>query len=263
MRFSLGFLCTFSLAALAADPEDDQRMAKKPFVPTDGYEEREVLGWKVRVNKELLGPRKETGDQALALLEEKLKEIREKVPPTALAALLHVTLWLGVDDFAVPNANYHPSAGWLKAHGWNPDKAKCVEISNAEIFLKWSRDQPMMILHELSHAYHDQVLGYGYAPIRHAYEEAKRSGKYEAVKRGNRTERAYALNNDQEFFAEASEAYFGRNDFQPFTREELKSFDPETYRVVEEAWNRPALSTGVGEGEAAKPAAGPSPEHKY
>jgi hypothetical protein len=42
-----------------------------------------------------------------------------------------------------------------------------------------------------------------------------------------------------EFFAESTEAYFGRNDFQPFDRDELKAFDRSAYRMVEKAWGVP------------------------
>jgi hypothetical protein len=41
----------------------------------------------------------------------------------------------------------------------------------------------------------------------------------------------------QEYFAEGSEAFFGRNDFQPFTREELERHDPELARLLQRLWN--------------------------
>ena len=57
---------------------------------------------------------------------------------------------------------YHPDAGWLKAHGMNPEKQGCVEIANPVTFLKWSIAQPWMVLHELAHAYHHQFLKNGF-----------------------------------------------------------------------------------------------------
>ena len=48
--------------------------------------------------------------------------------------------------------------------------------------------------------------------------------------------RHYALNNDEEYFAETTEAYFGKNDFFPFERAELKEFDPTGYALMEEVW---------------------------
>jgi len=217
----------------------DPLVSTKPFVPTENYLPRAMQGWKVHVNRELLGAQKPLGDKALALLDTKLALFRSVVPAHALAALQKVALWLGVDDYAIVNPSYHPSVDWLRAHGWNPAKARGVELGSAQTLLDWSPSQPMMVLHELSHSYHDQVLGYDYKPILVAYEHAQASHKYEAVKRNNgRVERAYALTNAQEYFAEATEAYFGENDFQPFTKAELRTFDPELFAILEDVWHR-------------------------
>ena len=40
----------------------------------------------------------------------------------------------------------------------------------------------------------------------------------------------------QEFFAETSEAFFSRNDFFPFTRDELKKHDPEMFALLTKLW---------------------------
>ena len=62
---------------------------------------------------------------------------------------------------------------------------------------------------------------------------------YESVLRydGNRA-RAYALSNDQEYFAELTEAYFGTNDFYPFVRAEVLHHDPEAAKLLKELWGR-------------------------
>jgi hypothetical protein len=39
-----------------------------------------------------------------------------------------------------------------------------------------------------------------------------------------------------EYFAEATEAFFGTNDYYPFVRSELKVHDPKMYDVLKEAW---------------------------
>ncbi len=49
--------------------------------------------------------------------------------------------------------------------------------------------------------------------------------------------RAYALSNPQEYFAETTEAFFGRNDFQPFDRAELQLLDPEMCTLLERLWS--------------------------
>ncbi len=42
-----------------------------------------------------------------------------------------------------------------------------------------------------------------------------------------------------EHFAEASEAFFGTNDFYPFVRAELRRHDPGMYALLEKLWRRP------------------------
>jgi len=39
-----------------------------------------------------------------------------------------------------------------------------------------------------------------------------------------------------EYFAETTEAFFSRNDFFPFTREELHQHDPEMETLLERVW---------------------------
>jgi hypothetical protein len=219
-----------AVASLAAEPA-------KPYVPTRQYVVTNLVGWTVRVNRTLLAEEQELGSNAMALLVTKLREITNAIPPRACSKLQAIPIWLGLADGHAPCAEYHPSRAWLQENGFNPDKAKAVEIGNAKRFLSWSKSQPSMVLHELAHGYHQQVLGYNYEPIKTAYKAAVAKGQYESVKRNNgKTERAYALNNDQEYFAEVTEAFFGTNDFYPFTRQELKEHDPGIYSVLENVW---------------------------
>src|SRR5262249_8686363 len=152
--------------------------------------------------------RHELGTRALALLDRKLAEIAHAVPRHACAKLREVPIWLGVDDGHAPCAEYHPDSEWLRSHGYNPDKAKGVEIGNASRFLEWSDDQPSMVLHELAHAYHDRVLGYDNSTIQAAYAEAVAGHRYDQVRhKSGKLRRAYALENVREYFAEGTEAF--------------------------------------------------------
>ncbi len=96
---------------------------------------------------------------------------------------------------------------------------------------------PAVILHELAHAYHHQVLGFDEPRIRAAYENAMKAGIYdEVLLYTGKKVRAYAANNPMEYFAEGTEAYFYRNDFYPFVRAELKEHDPVLHNLLEEIW---------------------------
>ena len=132
---------------------------------------------------------------------------------------------------------YHVSAEWLKTNGYNPEKAGGVELANAENFLKWTRHQPSMVLHEMAHAYHHRVLGPDNPELEAALKNAKEKKLYDRVLRyGGTKGRAYAMNNATEYFAESTEAYFGTNDFYPFVRPELEEHDPAMARLVKKLW---------------------------
>jgi dipeptidyl-peptidase-4 len=206
-------------------------------IPSSQYDTQVLEGWTVRVNRILLRQQAELGAEALRVLGEKLHDIARIVPAGPLAQLRKVPLWLGVDDGPNDRAQYHPSREWLESHHFNPEKARSVEIGSASRFLKTSIEQPTMVLHELAHAYHDQVLTFQHAGIQGAYREAKKGGAYDSVLRiSGMKERHYAMTDPQEYFAEGTEAYFGTNDFYPFVRAELRVHDPKLFHLLEELW---------------------------
>lgn len=223
---------------LAAETGDD-READKPD-PVSAYQQKNIRGWDIYVHKTLLREEKETGDALLELIDYQLYEIQRRLPEHAVTALQKISIWLESDDTrADPCACYHVSADWLSDNGFLREKAKAVEVSNAKTFLQWTKEQPSMLLHELSHGYHDRVLGYDESRIIEAFKQAKKSGGYDKVRHISGTEKKhYALEDQKEYFAELTEAYFGTNDFYPFVRPELKQHDPEGYRLIEMLWNK-------------------------
>lgn len=215
------------------------QLAGRAATNSAAYQVQQIEGWTVRVSEQLRAAEPAATAQALGLLTGHLREIVRVVPAPAVAQLQKVPLWLSpvYPDQRGPRAEYHPSAGWLRAHGRDPAMAKAVEITNVLIFEQETRRMPMFILHELAHAYHDQVLGFDNADIAAAYRRAVASQSYDAVKQyDGRTVRAYAMTNAKEYFAETTEAFFGRNDIFPFTRAELAQHDPEMCRLLQRLW---------------------------
>lgn len=217
---------------------------KASFVATSAYQKELIDGWTVLVNKSLFGAHRELGDRALRLLRIKLFDIGRVVPAGALNELRKVPIWIGISDGHAPCAEYHPSAEWLRANGYNPEKAKSVEIGTAACFEGAAPLQPWMLLHELAHAYLDALAEPHKQELQGAYAAAIREGRYKSVLHisGRRVE-AYALASVQEYFAEGTEAYFGTNDFFPFVRAELAEHDPRLARALSQAWSaydRPA-----------------------
>ena len=202
---------------------------------TDQYQKRTIAEFKVLISPQALEAPKLL-DPALQLLEHRLRQVKQEIPPKAFSQIKGVAFWIELDDPKNAAAAYHPSADWLKDNGYNVDMAKSIEIGNLSNFLKWQHIQPSMVLHELAHAYHFLILGDD-KDIQAAYDHAVKSHIYEDVPfvTGGRR-KAYALTNQYEYFAECSEAYFDRNDFFPFIREEFRKFDPQGFAAVEHAW---------------------------
>lgn len=207
------------------------------YEPTSNYDDRKMDGWRVLVNKQLLTIAPVLAKDVMHVLDCQLFQITRAVPEPALSRLRDVTIWVELDDPLFPCSCYHPSGKWVREHGLNPEKATSVEISNATNFLFWTKDQPWMVLHELAHSYHHRVLGFDNPEIIAAYKHAVESKSYESVLHVNgKMQRHYALTNEQEYFAECSEAFFGCNDFYPFTRAELKQHDPMMFNLLAKLW---------------------------
>jgi hypothetical protein len=205
----------------------------------------QVKGWTVHVSRELLKQEPQATKRALSLLGIQLAEIVRVVPDPAVAELRKVPLYFS-PAYADKKggAEFHPGVEWLKENGRDPAMVKSVEFSNIQNFEQETRRMPNFTLHELAHAYHNLVLkeGFGNPQISEAFNRAKESGKYDKVERWhgvadrNTFERAYAMSNPMEYFAETTEAYFSRNDFFPFTNSELKAHDPEMFDLLTELW---------------------------
>lgn len=205
------------------------------------HETRKISGWAVHVSTKIDAS---ALAKALPLLKTQLDEIVRVVPKAAVAELQKVPLWINPEyDGVQPRAEFHPDAGWLKDNGRDPAMAKGVEFTNVRIFEAEIRRMPNFALHELAHAYHNRTvrMSFGNLEIKKAYEKAKASGKYDRVERRDsegrsHMDRAYAMTTPQEYFAECTEAYFSRNDFFPFIRDELKQHDPEMFALLEKLW---------------------------
>jgi hypothetical protein len=206
---------------------------------------RQISGWNVLIDKALLTDKtKPDTEKALGMLKVQLDEIIKLVPAPAVAEMQKVGLY-----FSPPypkfgeRAEFHPDAKWLKDNGRDPAMGKAVEFTNVNSFEEDTKRMPNFALHELAHAYHNRFLPKGFEnpELVAAYNKAKASGTYDKVERvdskGNKKmDKAYAMTDPMEYFAEATEAFFVRNDFYPYTREELEKHDPEMAALIRKLW---------------------------
>ncbi|HEX5789929.1 MAG TPA: hypothetical protein VFY13_02200 [Luteolibacter sp.] len=202
---------------------------------------QDIEGWTVWVEPALLdGEHKELGAKSLTMLRNHLQRIAILIPEPQLGKLRKLELWIE-RHHDLASMQYHPDVDWLQEHGYDPRLTKKVHIPRAEELL--SREQmlkhPAVILHELAHSYHDQVLGFEDKGIMAAYDAAMKAGSYEkSLLHTGKIVKHYATTNHKEYFAEATEAYFYRNDFYPFVAAELKIHDPTGYAEMERVWGK-------------------------
>lgn len=225
-------VCTSPLFAA-----EDEKPVPKFYDPV----ERQVEGWTVAVDPALLEEKnKETADRAFEALANHLQRVRYILPKERLAELQKLRIWIELQG-KLGNMQYHPDRGWLVANGHDPRLVKHVHIPRARELTDphmWAK-HPYVVLHELAHAYHDQVLSFDHAEIIKAYDSAKEKKLYDQVLlyTGQKVKH-YALTNHKEYFAESTEAYLGVNDFYPFVRAELKEHDPTMFGIQEMIWGK-------------------------
>lgn len=239
--FVFAFTCLLMVFTPGAQGAEETAEPAKP----SSRAVRQVEGWTVRVDDRLLSgeeKQQELGERALALLTAKLAEIQLIVAPDRVAVLQRVPIVLDLTHGSLKSMQYHPSVEWLVNNGFAPELAKCVHIPLAGQFAsaRHQHVQPWCVMHELAHAYHDQVLAFNNAKVKEVWQRYVESGHgVRALHVDGRQVRHYAMTNEKEFFAEMTEAYLGTNDFYPFVHAELKEAEPETFALLREIWGAP------------------------
>lgn len=224
---------------VGAAPEAAEPPAKKVgWVETV---EKNIEGWTVSVDTSLLpgGEHAGEGEAALKMLANHLQRIAILLPEEPLEKMRTCGIRIEHHHPELGSMQYHPDDGWLISRGYDPALAKMVHLPRAASLL--SREQllkhPAVILHELAHAYHDQILGFDEPTIVQAYKDAMKRGDYDKVMLyTGRQVKHYATTDHKEYFAEATEAYLYRNDFYPFVAAELKNHDPTAYDIMKKTW---------------------------
>jgi len=205
------------------------------YEPTSSYTTKTVAGWQVLVHNSLLpeGANAETGAAAQKRLEDAMERLKSWIAEDRLARLLKVKIWLEVDSTRGPHGHtsgyqYHPGRDWLVDMDFNPAKHKCVEFGNAASLAKRPDDPSVtVLLHELAHAYHDQVLTFEHANIMAAYQRAVEGTAY--------PKNDWVKSDHKEFFAGVTTRYFGTK----VEREALVERDPVLARELLKIWGKP------------------------
>jgi len=239
MRYRLVMLWVGLLVASASAYAAEDPAAPECSAPTHAgrYCQFLATGWELQLNARLVQTRPGLAKRVLAEARQRLAVISTRLPAARLQDLRRVTVWIE-DETSTDRAMYHTiSSEFPRQHGYPAAKSGSVDIPNAEKFIENGKDQPFLLLHELAHAFHEQILGHDNPQILAAYRHAVDVGLYKNVLRSNHQfVTAYALTNEREYFAELTEAYFGENDFFPFNREELRTYDAVGFAALQALW---------------------------
>ncbi|MEX2214655.1 MAG: hypothetical protein WD768_11035 [Phycisphaeraceae bacterium] len=239
MKPNLILLITLAAALFCLQSSAFSQVPKKlrpPNDATDTYEVLKLRGWTLRISHRFK-PHDDLKKEVLEEVDSQLRRITLLVGEKALAELRKTEIWI---EHEFPGrAQYHPNRQWLTDNGYNPEKTGTIEIAHAKGFLEWRDRTVMTLLHELAHAYHDKSLGFEEPRVIAAYEAAKKSGRYDKILRDKGYMiKHYAMDNHKEYFAEMVEAYFWCNDYYPFVYGELKEFDPQGFKVMEDIFGK-------------------------
>ena len=203
------------------------------------HETREIEGWTVHVDASLLsGEHKETGELALQILAQRLHEIALKLPEEPVAHMKKVPIFLD-RNHPMGNNHYHPGKDWLVERGYDPALHRAVQITHAKTLINEAKNpnSSSVMLHELAHSYHDQVLIFDNPEILAAYQKFSDSRKFDRIaSTGGRQKPHYGLTDHKEYFAEMTETFFVGNNYFPFNHYQLYHEHQPSYELMASIW---------------------------
>jgi hypothetical protein len=242
--FSFCFCQASTFTAVAQTPSPTSRPTKKNQLPekVEGYQRNTIEGFTLLLSKDVVkADTKAFEVKPLAVLEHELKIVAKILTAKQLETLRKLIIWVEWDEqheltngrngsaIAVYYGGHQAS---LLEQGKHPLKAKTITILSMKALTdehQPNRDSGRcVLLHELVHAVHDQLLGRDHAGIRAAYTQAMERKLYDKTQ--------YVSTNEAEFFAETTAAYFDQLHHYPQTREDLKKHDPATHTLLESIW---------------------------
>jgi len=238
-KLVLPLLLLAGFSAFAGSGTNNTETRKVGWVETVKLD---LHGWTVHAETRLVsGDARDLGTRAISMLDNHLERLTILLPAKQLGELRAMEIFIEYEHPELRSMQYHPEADWLVERGYDPRLARKVHIPRAADLL--SREQmlkhPAVILHELAHAYHDQVLGFDEPSIIKAYDDAMKKGIYEhSLLYTGKTVKHYATTDHKEYFAESTEAYLYHNDFYPFVRAELNQHDPAAFALMEKIWGK-------------------------
>jgi hypothetical protein len=245
--FALLIVLLASSVVLAQSPEKTKGQPAND--PLAGYKKRKIEGFTVLISDKVFEANVDKYERKpLDVLELELKKIVDLMSPRAIKALQNVAVWVEWNEIDKNSpgavAKYYGGSGvWVLEQGKNPLKNNNIEIMTmrrlTEVHQPKSKFQQCVLLHEMAHAVHHQLFTYDDPLIKAAYKQAMDRGLYASVKSvTGKTGKAYAATSFKEYFAELTCAFLDKGTYFPFTRDELKEYDPTGFKLMETVWSK-------------------------
>ena len=243
----LGSLVLFSGTLTGEEPSDGRK--KKADIINYREPRREFKTvkrgrWSFEVEQQLMDEAPAIAEKAVKRLQENLNEAFRLLPKPAHPVLLEMTWFVlygpksrggGLDSGLEYDARNAPK------FRPNLDERfqRCIIVHCAENYTKLSDLWALKaVLHELGHAHHKENWPEKQPEIMDAWKNAIDKGLYLNVRdeKGKTAPKAYALANQLEYFAELTTMYFGRCNYSPVNRAELKKYDPVGHAMIQKMW---------------------------
>lgn len=226
--------------------QDIRRAPEVETIPTADYLQRDIGGFTVLLSPAVV-QQAPLFKEVMDAIEDQISAMAGQLPVARLEQLKQTFIWVELNNEVDKATVFHRSPDWIVASAGNQDKVGHIEIVNAKNFIDCSRDkQPSQLLHEFIHAFHQKVLGADNKAVIDTYRQMQLRRMYDRVEHlSGSVGPGYATLGPLEYFAEISEAYFGRNDYYPFDRAQLKTHDPIGHDLVEKLWLGNAADAAV------------------
>ena len=216
------------------------------YLPTPDYEFIKIKGIEILLSPKIVQDKK-LKTKTIKRLSVQIASARRLLPNLKLAILKPIRIWVELDIKPMGYARYHAYQEWLFENDYNPDKYGGIEITNLHNYLNWSSKDPLVssvLIHELSHAFYHQLEQNQKDQVSLAYNSAIKQKLYRNIYRLGTEQhgkpvtmnRAWALEDEWEYFSELSEAIFAKNDYFPHTAKELEKYDPKGYSLIKSLW---------------------------
>ncbi|MCZ2343933.1 MAG: hypothetical protein LC104_19360 [Bacteroidales bacterium] len=246
--FLAGFL-TILIGAMAPAFAQSPKRGKGPIAPNvPGYKAHTIEGFTLLIHDDVLqADTAQFERKPLDVLELELKMITKLMNPKSVNILRRLLIWVKwkeEEDIASGRPGT-PVAVYYGGHqlsmlrdGKHPLKGKTITILRMDLLTR--EHQPKtdagrcVLLHEMAHAVHDQLLGRTNPIIVNTFRQAMERKLYDKS--------LYVSTNEAEFFAELTCAYFDQLHYFPRNRRELKEHDPQTFKLMESVWGRSAVT---------------------